>query len=94
MSQQPKAIFPKVVFDFNVGRQSENVKILPRWSRGGSLQHPFTTFFFFVSGPTIERLTQPQTKAGPSISKSRPIPRLCTTKHEPKLTKLHQVLFN
>ena len=32
--------------------------------------------------------------AGLSINKHRPIVRLCTTKHEPKLTKLQQVLFN
>ena len=45
-------------------------------------------------GHTIEKLTHPQTEAGPSINKNRHIPRLCTIKHELKLTKLQQVLFN
>ena len=44
-------------------------------------------------GHTIGKLTHPQTKAGLSISRNRPIPRLCTIKHEPKLTKLQQVSF-
>ena len=34
----------------------------------------------------IGKLTHPQTKAGLSINKNRPIPRLCTIKDEPKLT--------
>ena len=46
-----------------------------------------------VWGHTIGKLTHPQTKAGPKINKNRPIPRLCTIKHEPKLTKLQLVLF-
>ena len=47
-----------------------------------------------VCSHTIGKLTHPQTKAGPSIKKNRPIARLCTIKHEPTLTKLQQVLFN
>ena len=35
----------------------------------------------------------PQTKAGPSINKNRPIPRLCTIKHERKFTKLYVTGF-
>ena len=47
-----------------------------------------------VCGHTAEKLIHLQTKAGLSINKNRSIPRLCKTKHEPKLTKLQQVLFN
>ena len=46
---------------------------------------------FFCTGVcshTIGKLTHPQTEAGPSINKNRPIPRLCTTKHEPNLAEL------
>ena len=47
-----------------------------------------------VCGHTIEKLTHPQIKAGLSINKNRPIPRLRTIKHDPKLTELQQVLFS
>ena len=47
-----------------------------------------------VCGHIIGKLTHPQTKGGLSINKNRPIPRLCTMKHEPRLTKLQQVLFD
>ena len=40
-----------------------------------------------VCGHSIGKLTHPQTKVGLSINKNRPIPRLCTIKHEPILTK-------
>ena len=56
--------------------------------------HHFNFVCTGVCGHTIRKLTHPQTKADPSINKSRPIPRLCTIKHEPKLAKLQQVLFN
>ena len=47
-----------------------------------------------VCGHTIGKLTHPQTKAGPSIDKNRPIPRLCIIKHETKLAKLRYLLFS
>ena len=47
-----------------------------------------------VCGHTIGKLIHPQTKVGLSIKKNRPIPRLCTIKHEPNLTKLQLILFN
>ena len=44
-------------------------------------------------GHNIGKLTYPQTKAGPSISKNRPIPRLCTLKHEPNFDEI-TISFN
>ena len=42
-----------------------------------------------VCGHTVRKLTHPQTEAGSvSINKIRPILRLYTMEHEPKLTKL------
>ena len=47
-----------------------------------------------MCGHTIGKLTHPQTEAGLSINKNRPILRLCTIKRESKLAKLQQILFN
>ena len=59
-------------------------------SGGGSLQ----LCLYGVCGHIIGKLTNPQSKAGLSINKNRPIQRLCTIKDELKLTTLQQVLFN
>ena len=58
---------------------------------GGSLQ---LRLYGVVFSHTIGKLTHPQTKLGLSINKNRSIPRLCTIKYEPKLTKLQQVSFD
>ena len=42
----------------------------------------------WVCDHTTGKLTHLQTKAVLSIGKNRPIPRLCTIKHESKLAKL------
>ena len=42
-----------------------------------------------VCGHITEKFAHSQTEAGPSISKNRAIPRLCTIKHEPKLAEVH-----
>ena len=47
-----------------------------------------------VCSHRIGQLTHLQTKAGPSINKNRPIPKLFTIEHEPKLTELLWVLLN
>ena len=67
-----------------------NRSVLPIDLQGGHFNFVCTG----VCGHTIGKLTYLQTKAGLSINKNIPIPRLCTIKHEPKLTKLQQVLFN
>ena len=43
-----------------------------------------------VCGDTNGKLTHPQTEAGPSINKNRSNLRLCTIRHERKLTKIHK----
>ena len=54
----------------------------------------FNSVCMRVCGHTTGKSTHLQTKAGPSISKNRPIPKLCTIKHEPKAAKLQYVLLN
>ena len=53
----------------------------------GSLQ----LCLYGVCGHNIGKLTYPQTKAGLSISKNRPIPRLCTIKHELNYSRFYSV---
>ena len=54
--------------------------------RGGGGGGHFNFVCTGVCGGTLGKLTNPETKVSLSINKNRPIPRLCTIKHEPKLT--------
>ena len=84
VSYEKKCVYPHSSLNF------ENIS--------GQSRGPGVTSASFVRGCAaayaIGKLTHPQTKADLSISKNTPIARLCTIKHEPKLTKLQQVLFN